>query len=370
MKKLKKIWKRVGAIFALALVMVPLLVIGASADTIYDSIEKPAEGAGGQLLDVTWEEAAAIMQGMTYGDRFVSEFYGHVHTLTQDLKACDYPAVAYTDGFEDIDGDAEVVVSNTYLRAWTTAQSFLNVGYGTTAWQFVYSDKYTNMRERIYGYGNCFVTLRPASMTGYSDITLFDTSGFSPYDRIVFRYRLENVHINKTYYSLYEVSLRERGGGEIILDSEYVIDNLTIAFQSQVGNTPSYLISALLGFDEDPEAAFAGVKHHWDTPQSTVAGVLAGYDLVGDTIEAGIAAGRDEWYNQGLSDGLKQPDVWWGFFLKVLNSPMVLVGSMLNFEIFGINLFHAFRFLMTCAVIIFLVVVVSILGIKIGGLIT
>lgn len=114
MKKLKKIWKRVGAIFALALVMIPVLVIGASAGTIYDGIERPAEGAGGLLLDVTYEEAAVIMQGMTYGDRYVSEFYGQIHTFSEDLRACDYPAVAFTDGAEDIDGDAVVAVSNDF----------------------------------------------------------------------------------------------------------------------------------------------------------------------------------------------------------------------------------------------------------------
>lgn len=370
MKKLKKIWKRVGAIFALVLVMIPVLAIGVNADTIYDSIEKPAETAGGLLADVTYEEAAAIMQRMTNGDRFVSEFYGQIHTLTEDLRACDYPSLAFTNGMEDIDGDAVLAVSNVYLRNWQSATELLNVGYGLTTWQLVITNKDTNIRERFYGRGNCFVTLRPAAVQGYSDITLFDITGFSPYDRVVFRYSYSQVSGNNTYYSLDSVRLRERGGVERVLDWHYVVDNLSIAFASNVGNTPSYLISALLGFDEEYGSAFAGVNKHWDTPMNTVAGVMAGYDLADDAIEEGIASARPHWYNQGYSDGLNEPDVWWRFFLQLLDAPMVLVGSMLNFEIFGINLFHMFRFLMTCAVIIFIVVIVAILGVKIGGLIT
>lgn len=333
-------------------------------------------------MDVTAEDAVAIMQAMTNGNQYVKDFYATLHERSEDLNASDYGAVVFSKGEVGLDGDQILTVSDKYLRNFSKNGDVLNVGYGSVQWNLTYVNE--NAAEPleflIKGRGDCFATLRPYGLGGYSDITLnnIDSSLNELWDRVTLRYRAEMVDTSGalpvTFYVLDSIVMRERGTGlttVLTAGHNVYLANVTIAFRWVVPNTPSYMISALLGFDVDDvgvgQSSYADL---WDTPHSTVEGVLAGYRVVEDTIASGIAAGRDEWYNQGLSDGLNQPDVWWSFFLRLLDSPMVLVGSMLNFEIFGINVFHLFRFILTCIVLVFLVAVVTVLGVKIGGLIT
>lgn len=98
--------------------------------------------------------------------------------------------------------------------------------------------------------------------------------------------------------------------------------------------------------------AFADVNKHWDTPMNTVAGVLAGRDLGYNT---GYNTGYQDGAEVGFTEGASSMENIWKLIVKVYEAPSILLNSMLNFDLFGVNLFWLVRLIFT----LFLVVIVG-----------
>ena len=70
--------------------------------------------------------------------------------------------------------------------------------------------------------------------------------------------------------------------------------------------------------------------------------------------------GYNKGYEEGKSSGIASMEKWdfYSLISAIFTAPLDFLGGALNFEIFGINLWHTVQFIFTALLVIFVVVVI------------
>lgn len=180
-------------------------------------------------------------------------------------------------------------------------------------------------------YDECYWETSYLTQSGYRfvylDLMVFDDEGNAPERKLRIRYKTSLAD-----YSIVECVASGLWSGDAT--------RLSIAY---VGGEQNAIIMDYVLAQDIIELESSFYVRFWNYARGLLDGADLGY-------ENGIQAGKDYGYKIGYDDGMKQASLL-ELVAAIFRAPMDLVDSVLNFDIFGINMAGVVHVLITMAIV-------------------
>ena len=404
--------KRILAVSAAALMLIPLFLIGVSADSLGDICIKDYIPFYESKLDFMKATYGGYVNDNSEYDRsfrFLMSQYGGSNTSIQNTNV-----LFYTDGDNEdfiAVGDS-VTVSRRFIRDMTEGYS-LNVLLSANAyWEIRTRNNLSVLSgsQSVHGSGAIYITYK---FDGTTDICFFDTNKNSACDRV--RIVFDGTSLVNTvddkgniedHLVFQYIEKRLRVNGNILKSKDIQLLDLAVYSMDDTQISFPYLLETLLkpdSVDRDDIIHWEYVEQRWRDYQelrqlaSDAAGnaydmgETSGYDTGYDKgmeegyskyyyqgkddgfaegKEAGYMDGKEDGLNEGWADGYEQGiDQGYGdgydfgyrdgaqyetnmgsLVFTILESPIRLIDGMLNFDLFGINVAGLVKTLLTLSI--------------------
>ena len=405
--------KRIFAVLAIVMILVPLVVLSVSADQ-YDVV-------AGDVVNAKIEET--IPSYATKTEYIKAKYGGYDAKSTSISYLVDRFSVlpifenvntfyhAYNDDRSFLSVGDIVGISKSYVRDMADGYT-LNVLCGRDAfWSLgvnINGDASSSV-SYFSGRGDVYITYR---FDGLTDICLFDRLGVYDRVRIVFD-GSEEANSTDTRGNLLDnltikyLDVRERDSGKSTKYENFVLMDYAFAFTDSFPTYNAYLLTALTVTQTTDMTKVADCWHYVDTEyevysemrslalEAAMDGYGLGYDdgySGGEEYgyhsgyetgyqegnESGYQTGKDDGYNigfdtgyddgyevgndagyregygigkdEGYREGMEYDTDMGSMFFSIMEAPIVLIDGMLDFNFFGINVAGLVKTLLTLSI--------------------